>query len=290
MWPDIIDILVPIYVTVGLGFTLGRLGMPWEAKTITALTLQVSFPLLVIHQFTRPGITVNELGMVFIATLIIMVLFLVIFAVLIRLARLPVRTYLAPACLSNMSIGLALGYLGFGDLGFAISLAFASVILLGQFTFGRWFPEGQIKIKRVLKQFFIYALAIGLFCLFTETHLPSYVEKSLHLVGQITIPILLLSLGFALANVHLKGFGKGMLLATVHLAVCLGIGLGVSWALDLKGDARTLVILMSILPSSTINILMGREARADLERITIFVTCTNIWLIVTLPIALYILL
>ena len=52
---EILDILLPIYACAGLGFALGRFGVAWDAKTISPLVLQVAFPLLVIHQFTRPG-------------------------------------------------------------------------------------------------------------------------------------------------------------------------------------------------------------------------------------------
>ena len=98
-----------------------------------------------------------------------------------------------------------------------------------------------------------------------------------------------LALGFALGKVRFTGFGKGMLLATAHLAICVGIGVGVTWALSLHGEERTIVILMSILPSSTINILMSQDTDVDFEPLTIFVTCTNLWLLVSLPVALTVL-
>ena len=171
-----------------------------------------------------------------------------------------------------------------------MSLAFGSVMLLAQFTLGKWFPSGKIQMKPVFGQVFLYALVLGMVLMFVGIHLPSYVGRGLHLVGKITIPLLLLSLGFALAKVSLAGFGKGMLLATARLLICLCIGVGVAWALSLQGEERKLVILLSMLPSSTINILMGQEAEVDLEPLTIFVTCTNLWLIVSLPVALAVLL
>ncbi len=178
----------------------------------------------------------------------------------------------------------------FGNSGFAMSLAFGSVMLFAQFTLGRWLPSGKIEMKPVFGQVFLYALVLGMVLMFVGIHLPSYVERGLHLVGKITIPLLLLSLGFALAKVSLAGFGKGMLLATVHLIICACIGVGVAWVLPLQEEQRKLVILLSILPSATINILIGQEAGDDLEPLTIFVTCTNLWLVVSLPVAIAILL
>jgi hypothetical protein len=290
MVTEILNILLPIYGCVGLGFVLGRFGFPWDAKMISPLVLQVSLPLLVIHQFTRSEVTSGSIIWMILAAVLVVGLFVVVFGVLLRVAGLSVRTYLAAACFSNMAIGFALGYLGFGNSGFAMSLAFGAVMLLAQFTLGKWFPSGKIQMKLVFRQVFLYALVLGMVLMFGGISLPSYVERGLHLVGQITIPLLLLSLGFALAKVSLAGFGKGMLLATARLLICLCIGMGVSWVLSLQGEERKLVILLSMLPSSTINILMGQEAEVDLEPLTIFVTCTNFWLIVSLPVALAVLL
>jgi predicted permease len=287
---DLLNILLPIYGSIALGFFLGRLGFCWDSKVISPLVLQVTFPLLVIHQLTRPGIHSSNVLRVLLAAFIVASLLFVIFAVLLRIARLSLQTYLAPAALANMSIGLALGMHGFGNQGFVLSLAFGVVILLAQFTLGRWLPNGEINIKTILRQVFLYALILGIALLFLGVHLPPYLGETLHLVGQLTIPLLLLSLGFALAKVSLHGFARGMLLATIRLAVCVAIGIGVAWALSLQGQEKAIVILMSILPSSTVNILMGQEAGIDMEPVTIFITCTNLWLLVSLPVALALLL
>lgn len=292
---EILGILVPIYTTVLLGYGLGRIGFSWDAKTISPLVLQVTFPLLVIHQFTRPGIETSGVITMFMAALLVVGGFFVIFGLLCWLAKLPIRTYLGAAALSNMSIGLAVGYLGFGEDGFAMTLAFGSVVLLAQFTLGRWVPAGlgsggHVDLGRPFRRPFIYVLALGILLLFMGIHLPVYIGKTLHLVGQLTIPLLLLSLGFALAAIHFQGIGRSLLMTVVHLGICLAVGVAAVWLLGLEGQDRALVILLSIMPSSTINILMGREEGADVERLTIFVACSNLWLIVSLPVALVLLL
>ena len=219
MLVKVLDILLPIYVCVGFGFVLGRCRFPWNSQVITPLVLQVSFPMLVIHQFTSPTVTSSGVTRVLLAAVLLVGLFFVLFGALIHLARLPVQSYLAASSLSNVSIGLAIGYLGFGDSGFALCVAFGSVVLLAQFSLGKWLPGGKIEFQSVFHQVVLYALLIGIILMFSGVHFPFYVSKSLQLVGQITIPLLLLSLGFALSEVNLSSFGRGMLFATVHDAL-----------------------------------------------------------------------
>jgi len=126
--------------------------------------------------------------------------------------------------------------------------------------------------------------------LFTQNHLPSYFERTLLLIGEITVPVMLLALGFALSHVRFRGFSRGMILAVVHLAVSAVIGIGVAYLLNLHGEDKALLILMAILPSSTVNVIMGEKAGADMEPLTIFITCTNILMVLSLPLALWILL
>ena len=60
--------------------------------------------------------------------------------------------------------------------------------------------------------------------------------------------------------------------------------------MGLKGEAFTVVALVSILPSSTIHRLMANESEADVHSMTLFVFSTNLVYILTLPIALALLL
>ncbi|MCH2134062.1 MAG: AEC family transporter [Phycisphaerales bacterium] len=290
MLTHILDILVPIYVTVILGYILGRRGFPWPARPMVPLILQIAVPCLIASHFAKQTSIPPGLFKVMISAAIIVTTLFVLFYILLRLFRIKRRIYLAAASLQNMSVGLALGLLGFGDAGFALALAYASVILVVQFTLGWWIPEERINFKRFFQQVTIYGITIGLVLMFVQIQPPSYVDRLLMLIGNMAIPLLLLSLGFSLAAIKVEKMALAFIMSTIHLVVCLGIGLTVAVLMDLQGDAFIIVILFSILPSSTINILMASEAGVDMPPLTIFVFCTNIWLVITLPVALVLLL
>ena len=95
--------------------------------------------------------------------------------------------------------------------------------------------------------------------LFTGVHLPTYIGRSLHLVGQMTIPLLLLSLGFALSKVQFRGFREGDVARDNPPAAFVSVSdLGVVWATIAHrrrtnaGDSD-----VDLSPQPTINILMG---------------------------------
>ena len=84
MATELLNILLPIYGCVGLGFALSRFGFPWDAKVISPLILQVSLPLLVIHQFTRPELTGSSSVRMILAAVLVGGLCVVVCGVLIR--------------------------------------------------------------------------------------------------------------------------------------------------------------------------------------------------------------
>lgn len=287
---NVLNILIPIYATVILGYILGRKGFPWPSGTIVPLILQISLPCLIVSHFAKQTSVPTGLVQVLISAGIIVVVIFGIFYLLLRIFKLPLRTYLGAAGLQNMSIGLALGFLGFGNTGFALALGYASVILLAQFTFGWWIPEGRINWKRVLSQLTIYGIILGLLLMFVHIQPPSYIDKTLSLIGQLAIPLLLFSLGFSLAGITITKLPRNLLMSAIHLTCCLGVGISTALLMGLENDAFIVVVLLSMLPSSTINLLMGRESGADMQPMTMFVFCTNIWLVVTLPVGLVLLL
>ena len=287
---NILDILVPIYATVIFGYLLGRREFPWVSRTIVPLILQISLPCLIVSHFSKQKTVPDGLVEVLISAGIIFTILLGIFYLLLRLFKMPLRTFLGAASLQNMSIGLALGFLGFGNTGFALALGYASVILFAQFTLGWWIPEGRINVKRTLSQITIYGIILGLLLMFVHIQPPSYIDKTLSLIGQLAIPLLLFSLGFSLAGIKITRFPKNLVLSAIHLTICLGIGISTALLMGLENDAFVVVVLLSMLPSSTINLLMGKESGADMPPMTMFIFCTNIWLVITLPIGLVLLL
>lgn len=290
MLNHILDILVPLFSVILIGYGLGRYKFPWAKKEIGRLILQVSLPCLIIHQLANDRADPIQMLWIMAAAALMLAIVLAVGVLVIRLAKLEPRTFVTPTALSNMSVGIAIGLLGFGDSGLALCIGYAVIVLLTQFSVAIWFFEGKITFKPLLKQGLIWASVLALIIMFTGLTLPSYIDGSLKFFGEMAIPLLLLSLGFALAEVSPKGFGLAMLYSGIRLGIFVGASYLVTLILGLTGETRTIVLLLSVLPSSTINVIMARNAGCDMDKITIYIFCTNIWMAATLPVAMWLLL
>ena len=283
---NILNILIPIYAIVIAAYLMGRFKFPWASKKLTPLVLHVALPCLVIRQLANDRANSTDMLWMLLAAAMVFGFSTALAIILLKLTRQDIRTYLSAFTLNNMSIGLAVGILGFGNNGLALCIGFASIILVAQFTFGHWWYAGNYQWRVLVKEPFIWAFLIALGFMFSGIHLPSYVDKTLEQMGMLTIPLLLLSLGFSLSQIRFNGFIKGMVLAAIRLTIFVGMSFCTVLLLGLEGESRAIVLLLSVLPASTINILMANQAEdVDMPPLTMMIMCTNLWMTVALPIA-----
>ena len=290
MLNHILDILVPLFSVILIGYALGRYKFPWAKKEIGHLILQVALPCLIIHQLANDRANPVQMLWIMAAAALVLILVFGIGTLVIRLAKMDARTYVTPTAMSNMSVGIAIGLLGFGNSGLALCIGYAVVVLITQFSAAIWCFEGKITFKPLLKRGLLWASVIALIIMFSGLKLPSYVDRSLEFFGHMAIPLLLLSLGFALSEVKPNGFGKAMLYSGLRLGLVVGASYLTTLILGLTGETRTIVLLLSVLPSSTINVIMARDAGCDMDKVTIYIFCTNIWMAAALPVAMWLLL
>jgi predicted permease len=286
----ILDILLPIYAIVLLGYLLGRRKFPWANTAVTPLVFHVTLPALIIHRLANDRADSTQMLWIMLASLIILLVVLGASSALLRIRRLSSRTYLAPMMLSNMAICLALGELAFGPSGFALAIGFASVVLIFQFGVGPCFISNTFSLRPLLKQTFPWAFILALALMFGHVHLPSYVDRTLGFLGAMTIPMILLTLGFALAEIKLTNMIRPMIGAGIRLSLFVGINFCVVLLLGLEGDTKKIVLLAAVLPASTINIMMAKNCNSDDPNMTLFVFCTNIWMSAALPVAIWLVL
>ena len=286
MLDNILDILVPIYGIVVAAFVLGKFNFPWASKKLTPLVLHIALPCLVVRQLSNDRANPEDMLWMLLAAAMVFGFASIIAYIFLKIAKQEVKTYLAAFTLNNMSIGIAVGILGFGDNGLALCLGFASIILVAQFTFGMWSYEGRIVWQVLFKEPFIWAFLLALAFMFFRVQLPSFVDKTLEQLGHLTIPLLLLALGFALAEIKITGFARAMIFSGIRLGIFFGVSWLVVLILGFEGETRAIVLLMSVLPASTINILMANQTgNVDMPPLTVTIMCTNIWMAAALPIA-----
>lgn len=282
------DIVVPVLLCVLLGFGLGRMQAPFDTKMVTSLVALIGYPTLVLSHLEDQHVVLSEfLQMLLAGTCAVLTFGLVGFTFL-RSVGLPTRAYLAPMMLNNTgNIGLSVALLAFGNQGLSYAIAFVVVILTGIFTIGIWLPMGRVSLKELFKQPVIYTVVLAVILMATDTRLPRMLDNAFSILGGLTIPLLLLTLGHTLARIKIGNLWHGCYLSLFHLA--MGASVAYFWLhlFGFEGPARGVFILQCVMPISLATYLWVEkyvpEHAEDVAGFAVISTCLSI---VVLPVVL----
>ena len=254
-----IVLMLPLLFCVGIGVFWGKRDIPFGGAFITTLVTSVTTPALVFHTFVTTQLDDRALADVAAATLLALLLCALVAALLLKVCKLPVRTLLPTAFLPNAgNLGLPISQLAFGDAGLSVAVAFFAVnsfvmhtiavrLLPGVNTKGSW--KSPILLASVV--------AVGLRML--HIPVPEWLIETARMLGAVTVPLMLLSLGHALALIPSNGLRDGAKVGTIRLGVGLAAGLAVVWALDLEPVLAGALTLQMAMPCAVVSYMYAKR-------------------------------
>lgn len=242
-----IVLMLPLLSCVGIGVFWGKRDIPFGGAFITTLVTSVTTPALVFHTFVTTLLDDRALADVAAATLLALLLCALVGALLLKIWKLPVRTLLPTASLPNAgNLGLPISQLAFGDAGLSVAVAFFAVNSFVMHTVAVRLLPG-VNTKGSWKSPILLASVVAVAMRLLHIPVPEWLIETARMLGAVTVPLMLLSLGHALALIPSNGLRDGAKVAAIRLVVGLAAGLAVVWALDLEpvlGGALTLQMAM----------------------------------------------
>ena len=97
----------------------------------------------------------------------------------------------------------AFAVLAYGAPGFSAMVALFTISNLLQFTLGTWLVDHHARFGKLLRNPMVWSTVLGFAFALTHPPLPEWGSVAIKLVGDALIPMMLLSLGVRLYEVHL---------------------------------------------------------------------------------------
>jgi predicted permease len=262
MISDILAIITPVMVIVLIGYLWERRGLPFDNTMVTLLVINIGTPCLLLNSVltNRPDLAV--MARISAAAVLVMVLTAVVAWVALRVMDLPMRAFLPAMVFGNTgNIGLPLCLFAFGPAGLALAIAYFATQSILQFSLGISLASGQMSWRRLFTSPALIAILIGCGLIYIDFALPRWVMNTLATLGNVTIPLMLMSLGTSLASLKVVGLHRSVGFSVFRLAGGFALSLVAVWMLHLEGAARGAVIIQSTMPSAVFNYLFA--ARYD---------------------------
>ncbi len=294
------QIILPIFIVLGVGFVAGRrlLSNPSDdpsdgLRPISKVVFYILAPCLVFSSMATSDVALGQMGRIGLFALAMTLLTGLIGWGLARSLRLPPRqasSLLLVAMFANIgNYGLPFNELAYGPsaLDRAVIYFVTSAVLL--FSLGVLIAaHGQGSslthaLRRASRIPVVYALAIALFVRLGVFAMPAPILKATSLLGQASVPLMLLILGMQLSNVQVRGNWRLLTLASgTRLLLAPLLAIPLSSLFGLTGLARQVSVAQASMPSAVFNTLLALEFNLALDLTTGTVLLTTLFSPVTL--------
>ena len=287
MTNQLFAIIAPIFVCAALGYGWARTKRAWDTEFVTTLTYYVGTPCLVFSALTSTPLTASAFAAIAGAALTALGGFIVIGLAALALLGMPWRRYLPPLIFPNAgNMGLPLCLFTFGESGLALGIAYFTVTSVSNFTLGVWISSGVASAGQFLKTPLIYAVALALLAVVTSSEIPLWIANTTQLIGGLTIPLILITLGVSLAKLKVLNIRRAVGLSVFRLALGFGVGWSVAQLFGFGGAERGIVILQSAMPVAVFAYLFAQRYDNAAEDVAGTVVVSTALSFLTMPLLL----
>jgi predicted permease len=158
----VLQIVAPVFLLALVGFIWVKQGYEYRVAFVTQLAMSLSVPCLIFVALMKADIDRNALAATFLATCVAYLLVTLVFAVIVKVLRLEIRTYLAPLIFGNTgNLGLPLALFAFGEVGLSYAIIIFAVMAVYSFSFGVWLVSGGGSLIKVVKEPLVGATLLG---------------------------------------------------------------------------------------------------------------------------------
>jgi malate permease and related proteins len=282
--------VVPVLITILLGFLWVRYGRVLDSKVLTPIVVDVGTPCLIVSTLLKAAIAPEAFATVALATCVAIGAFAAIGALVLRFLGLRLRTYLPSIAFPNAgNLGLPIALYAFGPEGLGYAIVFFAISSIGNHSIGQALAAGTVDWKTIARMPMLYAITIGLLASYLHIEPPTWFGNTLSLIGGLTIPVMLLMLGGTLAKLQIATVSRAIALSALRIGVGALIGVIVANLFGLPEPAKAVLILQCAMPVAVYCYLYAERWQCDPEEVAGLVFLSTAASIVTIPVLLSIL-
>jgi predicted permease len=197
------------------------------------------------------------------------------------------NTFVPPMMFKNSgNMGLPLMVLAFGDdaLPAAVVLFFVENVM--HYALGTWMLDHRAKLWNLWRIPVIAAALAGLAVSMTKFPLWQPLWLGVKMLGDVSIPLLLFSLGVRLTDSRHADWKISIVGAVASPLIGIAMALLVNLVLGLSGRDAAMMILFGALPPAVLNYIFAERYKQEPDRVASIVMIGNTASLVSIPLTL----
>jgi predicted permease len=284
---QVIQSIAPVFLIAGGGYAWVRGGWHFDVEFVTRLSMTLSMPCLIFMALARSNVDPTVLRDTVLAALVGYILLGLITWVGLRLLDFDLATYWGPITFGNTgNLGLPIALFAFGRAGFDLAVIVFAVMAILSFTFGVWVVAGGGPPSRAFREPLVWGTVLGSIFLTMHWSIPVWLGNSLDLVGQMAIPLMLLTLGVAISRLRPRALGRALWISLAKLALCLAVPVATGLFFGLGRLPLGVMVLQLSTPVAVTSYMLAAKYDARPDEVAGLVVVSTLLSVVAIPVTL----
>ena len=285
MFELVIGILFPLFALVFAGFCIAQ-WMKVDLSPISRINMDIFLPALVFASLSTMPLDMTKIPLLSAALLAILVPGLLMFPVC-KFFQLNYKAWAPPYMFRNSgNFAIPLFTYTFGEKALASAVLLFVVSTCAHVSLGLAILSKENPLKQVIRMPIFLVSAFALLLNLSGVGVWKPLHQATELLGQVSVPIMLLSLGGQMRHMRLSGLKIGLICTFLSLATGGITFLLIDAFIPLTTIHLQMMLLFSMLPPAVMNFLFAERLNIEPFKVASMVLFGNFMCLFTLPILL----
>jgi predicted permease len=283
----IASIVFPVIAIVCAGYIYSRRHKP-DMSTCNKINMDLFTPALIFDIMSASDFSLASYAELAGAGLLVMIGSGLIAWPVAKIFQFQWKTFVPPMMFTNSgNMGVPLILLAFGKAALPAAIVLFALENFLHFSLGQQLLNHRTSILKILKNPMVIATMSGIGMSYFGISIHEIIRLPINMLGQISIPLMLFSLGARLIDIDIKDWK----IAAVGSLVCPLSGLLVALLIlplfSLPVEQIPVLLLFSILPPAVLNYIVAEQYNQQPQLVASIVLTGNLTSLATIPVILW---
>ena len=291
IFATVLEIVAPVFILASIGFIWVKAGFEYRLNFVTTLSMTLAVPALIFTSLMETKIETTSLSSLLFASIAAYGVLTAAVWIGVKLLKKETSVLVAPIIFGNTgNLGLPLAFFAFGQVGLSYAVIVFAVMAVWSFTFGIWLVSGGGSIFKALREPIVGATLLGALFLWQGWETPVFMTNALRLVGQMAIPLMLITLGLAVARMSPNRLGTAFAISIIKFVICTAIAWIIGIFFTLEPIAFAVLVIQIATPVAVTSYLLAAKYGRQSDDIAGLVVASTLLSVGYLPLLLAVLL
>ena len=282
--------VIPVFLLIAAGFTFAH----WKKINLTSVTEVIVYlgtPSLVFSSLAGKPLFATDIAVLSAGILLIFAIVGFFIRLYFLVSGFSSRGFALPTLFMNAgNMGIPLALFAFGQAGLQRATLMFVIITFLQYSLGIYILNGRSNWTEIFRLPLIYAALAGLSVNLAQISLPEVLLRPIIMLGQATIPIMLISLGYRLHEVESLQWGHALGGALARIGGGFAAANLAVHLIGAEGVNRQVLLLYGALPAAVVNFVLTEKYRQDPALAASIVVISTLISIFTIPVVFWLIL